>query len=62
MTVQQYQANVGALHRLKNNRHLLSLQQYRTLRGQVMAGDTEGAMKGLRKVLLMNGSNAMKKH
>lgn len=62
MTVQQYQANVGALLRLKNNRHLLSLQQYRTLRGQIMAGDTEGAMNGLRKVLLLNGSNAMKKH
>jgi hypothetical protein len=53
---------VGALIRLKNNRHLLSLQQYRTLRGQVLAGDADGAMKGLRKILLLQGSNAVKNH
>ena len=29
----------------------LTAQQYRTLRGQVLAGDGDGAMKGLRKLL-----------
>ena len=33
----------------------LTPQQYKTLRGQVLAGDGDGAMKGLRKVLLQNG-------
>lgn len=32
----------------------LTAQQYRTLRGQVLAGDGDGAMKGLRR-LLKNG-------
>ncbi len=54
------EVNVGALIRLKNNRHLLSGHQYKTLRGQVLAGDADGAMKGLRKILLLQGSNAIK--
>ena len=45
------EVNVGAMIRLKNSRHLLSHQQYYTLRGQVLAGDAAGAMKGLRKLL-----------
>jgi hypothetical protein len=52
--------NVGALVRLKGARHRLSRQQYRTLRGQVLAGDPDGAMRGLRKLLLLDGSNAIK--
>ena len=52
--------NVGALIRLKGARPHLSTQQYRTLRGQVLAGDPDGAMRGLRKLLLMQGSNAVK--
>lgn len=34
---------------LKGYRHLLTAQQYRTLRGQVLAGDAEGALRGLKK-------------
>ena len=41
-----------ALIPLKAHRHNLTAQQYRTLRGQVLAGDPEGAMKGLQKILL----------
>ena len=53
--------NVGALIRIKGARHHLTNQQYRTLRGQVLAGDPDGAMRGLRKLLLLQGSNAIKK-
>lgn len=56
------EVNVGALIRLKNNRHLLTAHQYSTLRGQVLAGDPDGAMNGLRKILLLQGSNAVKNH
>jgi hypothetical protein len=52
--------NVGALIRLKGARHRLTAQQYRTLRGQVLAGDPDGAMRGLRKLLLLEGSNAVR--
>lgn len=52
--------NVGALIRIKGARPHLSAQQYRTLRGQVLAGDPDGAMRGLRKLLLMQGTNAVK--
>lgn len=45
------EVNVGALIRIKNARHLLTLQQYRTLRGQVLAGDALAAMRGLQKLL-----------
>ena len=40
-----------ALVQLKACRSRLTPQQYRTLRGQVLAGDGDGAMKGLRNVL-----------
>ena len=54
------EVNVGALIRLKGARPHLTAQQYRTLRGQVLSGDPDGAMKGLRKILLLQGSNAIK--
>lgn len=47
---------------LKGARQRLTPQQYRTLRGQVLAGDSAGALKGLRKLLLLDGSNAIKNH
>ncbi len=53
--------NVGALIQLKGARNRLTHQQYRTLRGQVLAGDPDGAMKGLRRILLLQGTNAVKK-
>lgn len=52
--------NVGAMIRLKHARHLLTKHQYSTLRGQILAGDDAGAMRGLRKLLLLQGSNAVK--
>lgn len=52
---------MGALVRLKGARPHLTAQQYRTLRGQVLVGDPDGAMRGLRKILLLQGSNAIKK-
>lgn len=30
----------------------LSRQEFKTLRGQILAGDGDGAMKGLRKLLM----------
>ena len=56
------QIDMRALVTLKGARHRLTNQQYTTLRGQVMAGDAEGAMRGLRKILLGGGSNAIKLH
>lgn len=55
------EVNMGALMQLKGARHRLTAQQYRTLRGQVLAGDADGAMRGLRKLLLLQSSNAIKK-
>ena len=46
--------NPAALLAIKANRPLLTAQQYRTLRGQVLAGDDEGALKGLRKIVRRN--------
>lgn len=48
--------NVGAMVRLKGARHRLTTQQYRTLRGQVMAGDADGALRGLHKLLKKKGN------
>lgn len=49
-----------ALGQLRSCKNKLSRQQHLTLKGQVLAGDAEGAMKGLRRILLLNGSNAIK--
>lgn len=37
--------------RLKVNRGRLTVQQYRTLKGQILSGNAEGAMRGLDKIL-----------
>lgn len=55
------QINAAALIQIKGARPHLTAQQYRTLRGQVLAGDDAGALKGLRKILLLGGSNAIKR-
>lgn len=47
---------------LRQNKKNLTRQQYKTLLGQVHAGDVDGAMKGLRRLLLGGGSNAIKLH
>lgn len=40
-----------AFHLLRMSRKKLSRQQYKTLCGQINAGDIDGAMKGLEKLL-----------
>lgn len=39
------------LRRLKANKKRLTVQQYKTIRGQALAGDVIGATKGLNKLL-----------
>ena len=43
-----------ALILLKANRPKLTPQQYKTLRGQILAGNAEGAMRGLKKLINAN--------
>ena len=43
--------NKEALFKLKSYRGRLTPQQYKTLRGQILAGDDKGTLKGLKKVL-----------
>ena len=45
------QTKTQALKRLKANYKQLTTQQYKTLKGQILAGDTVGALKGLEKIL-----------
>lgn len=45
------QVDVNALVQMKASRSRLSFQQYKTLRGQVLAGNGDATMKGLQKVL-----------
>ena len=40
---------------LKQYRHLLTRQQIKTINGQDKAGDKEGALKGLQKILRKQG-------
>ena len=39
------------MKKLKNNRPFLSNQQYRTIKGQALSGDIDGAEKGLNLLL-----------
>lgn len=43
--------NKAALFELNRARGRLTKQQYKTLRGQILAGDHTGALRGLRKLL-----------
>ena len=43
--------NKQALIQINRARKRLSPQQYKTLRGQLLAGDADGALRGLKKVL-----------
>ena len=51
-----------AMGRLRANKRHLTRQQLKTLRGQILAGDPEGAMKGLQRILLLAHSNAINTH
>jgi hypothetical protein len=50
-----------ALGFLLNHKRRLSRQQYKTLKGQILAGDPDGALRGLQRILILAGSNAIKK-
>lgn len=39
------------LRALKQVRNMLTAQQYRTIKGQILAGDIDGASKGIAKIL-----------
>lgn len=41
----------NALREIERNKDKLSQQQYKTLRGQCLAGDVDGAMTGLERIL-----------
>lgn len=43
--------SVKAMRTLKDNRRILTRKQLQTLRGQVFAGDADGAMRGLHKII-----------
>ena len=43
--------DVRAVMNLKACRDKLTKQQYRTLKGQILASDGDGALKGLRRIL-----------
>lgn len=43
--------DVNAICRLKAYRRVLTHQQYQTLKGQILAGDHDGAMRGLDGIL-----------
>lgn len=42
-----------ALGRLLSAKKMLSRQQYKTIKGQILAGNAEGAMRGLERILKM---------
>ena len=46
-----------ALIKIKACKPRLTAQQYKTLRGQVLAGDSEGALKGLKSILKRGEQN-----
>lgn len=48
------------IKQLKAHQGELTRQQIRTLKGQALAGDAAGAMKGLQKILERKARNATK--
>ena len=40
-----------AMARLKRYKHRLRPQQYKTIRGQILEGDIDGALRGIQKLL-----------
>lgn len=53
--------DAGALMILRNTKNRLTKQQYKTLRGQVLAGDPDGALKGLRNILKRRAERMVRK-
>ena len=52
------QINKNALKVLKAQRKRLTRQQFKTLKGQILAGDDLGALKGLIKILNRKDTDA----
>ena len=50
--------NFQALMQIKACKDRLTQQQFKTLRGQVLAGDPDGALKGLKRILRKETKNA----
>ena len=46
-----YAKAMPVIHTLKEHRYAMTSQEYRTLKGVALSGDTEGALKGLKKIL-----------
>ena len=46
---------VAFLKLLKKNKDKLTVQQFRTLKGQAYSGDIESAYRGLQKIMQKNG-------
>ena len=42
--------DLRALRTIEHYKNMLTRQQFKTLRGQVLAGDSEGAMRGLERI------------
>lgn len=42
---------------IKSARQYLTNQQYRTLRGQALSGDLDGALRGLSRIMIMRCVN-----
>lgn len=49
-----------ALIQIKACRDKLTKQQYKTLKGQVLAGDPDAALKGLRRILTESNKKELK--
>ena len=45
-----------ALGRLLAAKKMLSRQQYKTIKGQILAGNAEGAMRGLDRIISQSGA------
>lgn len=45
-----------ALHQIERAREKLTRPQYRTLRGQALAGNGDAALRGLRRLLRRRGA------
>ena len=43
--------DIRAMKLLKHHKARLNRQQYRTIRGQILAGDGEAAIKGMERLL-----------
>ena len=43
--------DIKALCNLRAAKNMLTRQQFKTLKGQILAGDADGAMRGLEKLI-----------